>query len=310
MPHFYLTQTISNIKIKLPAITCPPLPIPILGTLPINCVSGKVSLGENCAITCPPGSKNDGISVAQCLQTGQWSTPNLNCITIKSYPRGQVKQGVIHIHGQVNLKDPVQSKSISSFSETVSHPSTSSPNMYHRIPSVLRPYIMCPRDTTIILPKNQKTIYVRLEQPKSNVDFSTHVDVKPTWAKNLQAHLGAGIHTITFTAHSPNALSISEACVTVITVKSADEENSFVPQVNNCPKAIEVQLQPHEQYRSIFWIEPVFHSKHALKQIFKSNIPGSRFGAGHHKVTYIATDIHNRNSTCQFPVIVHPPGKS
>lgn len=263
-----------------------------------------MSLGESCYIICPHGTKHNGPRDAQCLQSGQWSTNNLNCVD--------------------NPQEFVTEKTVPQFTETAPRPSIADqkPIVHHRKPSILRPYIRCPRDTTIVLPKNQKTIYVRLEQPKSNVDWASHVDANPPWAKHLQAHLGAGVHTITFKARSPNSLSISEACVTVITVKSSDAgptaqiapivsnaPNRFAPQVNSCPKGIEVQLQPHEQQRAIFWIEPVFRAKQALKQIFKSHLPGTKFGAGQHKVTYIATDIRNQNGTCQFTVIVHPPGK-
>lgn len=35
----------------------------------------------------------------------------------------------------------------------------------------LKPFIKCPRDTTIILPKGQKTVYIKLEKPRTNVDW-------------------------------------------------------------------------------------------------------------------------------------------
>lgn len=35
----------------------------------------------------------------------------------------------------------------------------------------VKPFIKCPQDTTIILPKGQKTVYIKLEQPKTNVDW-------------------------------------------------------------------------------------------------------------------------------------------
>lgn len=36
---------------------------------------------------------------------------------------------------------------------------------------VIKPYIKCPRDTILILPKGQKIVQIRLEQPKTNVDY-------------------------------------------------------------------------------------------------------------------------------------------
>lgn len=289
---------------------------PSLGKLPEHCLNGRVALGESCAIICPSGTKHSGAPAAQCLTSGQWSATLLNCVEIKPlHLRGRILQGETHTQGHIdNAHDSSHHKSIISpiFGETSDQRKTSiaqRPNMMPYRPSatILRPYIKCPRDTTIVLPKNQKTVYVRLEQPKSNVDWATHVEANPAWAKKLQIHLGAGVHKITFRAHSPNALSITEMCTTVITIKS---EISSVggPLVNFCPQAIEVELQQHEQQRSIFWREPVFNSKVPLTQIYKSNAPGTKFGIGRHRITYIATDIQNQNATCQFIITVRPPG--
>lgn len=245
------------------------------------------------------------MSIVQCLAAGQWSATNLNCVAIKPHPRGRILQGETHTLGHVNLQESNPQKA--GFAEIDQRkPAIAQRPNTNRSPAILRPYIKCPRDTTIILPKNQKTVYVKMEQPKSNVDFTTHVEANPPWAKNLQAHFGAGVHTITFRAHSPNSRSITETCTTVITVKSL--AMSAGPLVNFCPQTIEVQLQQHEQQRSIFWREPVFNSNVPLKQIFKSNVPGTKFGAGRHQITYVATDIHNQNGTCQFIVTVRPPG--
>lgn len=300
-----------NFYKKKLASSCPPLPRPSLGTLPESCLNGRVSMGESCAIICPPGTKHNGVPVAQCLASGQWSAINLNCIAIKPQIRNRFTQSETHpptnynnVHDRSRLatiapvyKEPEQHK------PTISH----RPNMLtHRQP--VRPYIKCPRDTTIVLPKNQKTIYVRLEQPKSNVDWATHIEAIPQWAKQLQAHLGAGVHTIKFRAYSPSSKGISETCTTVITVKSSIA--SVGPLVNFCPQAIEVQLQQNEHHRAIFWREPVFNSKVPLKQIFKSNVPGTKFGVGRHRITYIATNMHNQNGTCQFNILVRPPGEN
>lgn len=268
-------------------------------------------MGDSCAIICPPGTKHNGVPVAQCLASGQWSATNLNCIAIKPQLRNRFVQSESHpqtdfnnVHDR-NRHQPI----VPAYKETDQHRTTIThrPNMLtHRLP--VRPYIKCPRDTTIVLPKNQKTIYVRLEQPKSNVDWATHIEAIPQWAKQLQAHLGAGVHTIKFRAYSPSSKGISETCTTVITVKSSIV--SVGPLVNFCPQAIEVQLQQHEVQRSIFWREPVFNSKVPLKQIFKSNVPGTKFGVGRHRITYIATNKHNQNGTCQFNIIVQPPGEN
>lgn len=132
----------------------------------------------------------------------------------------------------------------------------------------------------------------------------------PKWAKNLQAHLGAGIHTITFRARSPNSPAITDVCRTVITVKAPPKEALVVPgpEIVYCPQNVEFQLQPNELQRPVFWKEPVFRANHHLKQIFKSNLPGTKFGPGQHLITYIATDIRNQNGTCQFTIVIRAPG--
>lgn len=286
--------------------------------------------GESCAIICPPGTKNIGVAVTQCLPTRRWSSTNLNCVAvklkqkptyvhqpeiqsrtnnvIKSKPKVRTQGGEIHSRGHIDLDAPVPASSAASPAQT---------NMPMHVPNkvrsqFLRPSIICPRDTTIVLPKNKRTIYVKLEQPKSNVDWASHIDVSPAWAKNLQAHLGAGVHTITFRARSPHSASISEVCRTVITVKSSDitqTAQSSAPQITYCPQTLEVQLQPNEVHRLISWREPAFRSVQPLKQIFKSNLPGTRFSVGQHKITYIATDIRNQNATCQFTIVVRPSSK-
>lgn len=83
----------------------------------------------------------------------------------------------------------------------------------------ITPTIRCPADTQITLPRNQRLVYVRLEKPTTNVDWDMYVDSHPAWAKNLEAHLPIGIHTITFRARSPNS-QLNDICRTVITVKS------------------------------------------------------------------------------------------
>lgn len=131
--------------------------------------------------------------------------------------------------------------------------------------------------------------------------LNSHVDVHPLWAKNLEAHLTAGEHTITFRARSPNAANINEVCRTIITVKATTYQ---APQVLYCPPAIEVQLRTNELQRALAWKEPSFRASHQLKQIFKSKLPGSQFGAGVHRITYIATDVNNQNGRCEFTITV------
>lgn len=82
----------------------------------------------------------------------------------------------------------------------------------------LKPFIKCPQNTTILLPQGQKTVYIKLEQPKTNVDWRSQVDAYPQWAKRLEAHLTAGVHIVNFRARSLNN-NLTDVCRSVFTVK-------------------------------------------------------------------------------------------
>lgn len=133
--------------------------------------------------------------------------------------------------------------------------------------------------------------------------FGRHVDAYPTWAKNLQAHLTPGIHTIKFRARSPSDASITDVCQTVINVKStAPPPANNYPEVVYCPPSIEIQLEPNEMHRSVFWKDPKFNSDKHLKQILATQLPGTKFAVGRHNIIYTATDLLGRNATCRFTV--------
>lgn len=112
------------------------------------------------------------------------------------------------------------------------------------------------------------------------------------------------MHIISFRARSPAASNVNDVCRTVITVKEA----AVGPEVAYCPPTVEIQLQPNELNRPIVWREPSFKSHRPLKQIFKSNAPGTQFGAGSHRVTYIATDTENQKAKCEFTITIRASG--
>lgn len=114
----------------------------------------------------------------------------------------------------------------------------------------------------------------------------------------MEAHLAVGVHVLTFRARSPNS-NLNDICRTVITVKEHQP-----PEMVYCTESFEVQLEPHEQARSIYWKEPVFNSQLHLKQIYRSKSPGSKLTAGVHYISYVATDIDGRSSKCNFKVDV------
>lgn len=151
---------------------------------------------------------------------------------------------------------------------------------------------------TIIKPKNQDTILVRISKPETNVDWSKYVDSQPKWAKRLEATLSVGATEVTFRARSPTS-SQFDICRVIINVIDPTP-----PTVTFCPEPFIVDLLPHEESRPIFWEEPTFESKQTIKQIFKSKVPGHRFHAGVHPITYVASTQEGLSAKCSFRVTV------
>lgn len=162
---------------RIPAAsTCPPLPRPTHGIIsPPNCLSSNVYVGESCQIQCPQGAQPVGSSLSVCQNGPKWSLSKLDCVTIAtpaavsrssvaaepSSTKKQIAQGEIHSQGIVVEEDT---------NNQVVQP------RLHRIQSqnaVFKPQINCPRDTTIVLPKGQSLVYIKLEQPKTNVNWKT-----------------------------------------------------------------------------------------------------------------------------------------
>lgn len=128
------------------AQSCPRLPRPEHGMIsPTNCMLGKLFAGERCILHCPAGYKPVSQRTAVCDTEQNWiPNSNLYCIPIE-----MVTQRTI----QTSVETPA----------TISKTDVSE--------KYIKPFIKCPQDTTIILPKNQKTVYIKLEQPKTNVDW-------------------------------------------------------------------------------------------------------------------------------------------
>lgn len=119
---------------------------------PDECLHGNIGRGGRCTLRCSPGFQPNSADSAECLAEQKWTTTDLHCVELPNLkPKTFVQAGGSHHSGQYDL-DQAQS--------TI------------RTQSILKPYIRCPQDTTILLPANQKTVYVKFEQPKSNVDYN------------------------------------------------------------------------------------------------------------------------------------------
>lgn len=165
------------IFIFCPASSCPPLVRPVHGIVsPPNCLSSNVYIGETCQIQCPQGFQPIGSSLSVCQNGSQWSLARLDCDPVVAPAavlrsstaaeltptKKQIAQGEIHTEGRIVVEDVNNNRVVQ-------------PRMNHirSQNAAFRPHIKCPRDTTIFLPSGQSLIYIKLEQPKTNVNWKT-----------------------------------------------------------------------------------------------------------------------------------------
>ncbi|CRK94788.1 CLUMA_CG008282, isoform A [Clunio marinus] len=254
-------------------LACPRLAKPDHGTiLPANCMYGETFSGERCFLHCPSGYKALGKRVAVCNNKLEWQPKaELQCVPVR-IPSVQLTSQKYHHHQQQQQHNRHQQ-----------HP---------------RPSIKCPEDMNVIKPKNQETILVRIPMPETNVDWNMYVDAQPVWAKRLEGALSLGATEVTFRAGSPysNEFDICRLIINVV--------DPSPPTVTFCPEPFIVQLNAHETARPVYWDEATFESKHPIQQIFKSKVPGHRFGPGVHPITYIATNKEGLSAKCTFRITV------
>lgn len=96
-----------------------------------------------------------------------------------------------------------------------------------------------------------------------------YIESHPAWTRNMQAHLGAGRHVVTFRGRDPVS-GRRARCQTIIYV-----ERAVSPKVNFCTRSFEVSLSPNQVYRSVVWEEPRFESTLGpIKKLYKSRVSG------------------------------------
>ncbi|KAI9557484.1 hypothetical protein GHT06_017312 [Daphnia sinensis] len=162
------------------------------------------------------------------------------------------------------------------------------------------PRIECPKDMTIDLPTGKRSTEVLIPQPATNVDYVSHVEAEPSWAKKLRAELGPIRMVISFRARNP-ATEYTAICSFVLEVRDRE-----APTVKNCPHDIHVRLSSLEPYANAPWTEPVFNDNIAVTHVIKSKEPNSLFALGEHVVSYTASDAAGNTARCQFTVHVSP----
>lgn len=263
---------ILNRKILIPlyfqkAIACPRLAKPDHGTiLPANCMYGETFSGERCFLHCPSGYKALGKRVAVCNNLQWHPRAELQCV-------------------------PVRVPSVQLTSAAAPKQQQAPQQQQHRAT------IKCPEDINVVKPKNQDTILVRIPKPETNVDWNKYVDSQPMSAMRLEATLTTGATEVTFRARSPSSNQF-DICRVIINVVDPTP-----PTVTFCPEPFIVNLLPHELSRPIFWEEATFESKYPIKQVFKSKVPGHRFGPGVHPITYVAS-TQDMSAKCNFRITV------
>lgn len=254
------------------ALACPRLSKPEYGTiLPANCMFADTFAGERCFLHCPAGYKALGKRVAVCNNNLEWiPRAELQCV-------------------------PVRAPSVQLTSAPRHHPHQQRQQL-QQLPH--RATIKCPEDMTIMKTKSQDTVHVRIPQPETNVDWHKFVDSQPVWGKRLETTLSLGTTEVTFRARSPTSNQF-DICRVIINVVEPTP-----PTVTFCPEPFVVNLMPLELSRPIYWQEATFSSKHAIRQVFKSKVPGHRFGPGVHPITYMATTQEGLSAKCNFRITV------
>jgi hypothetical protein len=79
------------------------------------------------------------------------------------------------------------------------------------------PKLICPMNQIVELAENSDKVQVKLQKPKTDVNFKRDVVIKPLWIKNEKIMLGLGAFNITYTARHPiSRLTVS--CTTTVFV--------------------------------------------------------------------------------------------
>ena len=162
---------------------------------------------------------------------------------------------------------------------------------YFVIHNIVHPWprIECPKDMTIDLSPGKRTIEVNIPQPATNVDYTSHVEAEPSWAKKLRAELGPIRMVISFRARNP-VTEYTAICSFVLEVRGMSTPISWnslwshfytlwrrhtdreAPTVKNCPHDVHVRLSSLEPYANAPWTEPVFSDNIAVTHVIKSKV--------------------------------------
>ncbi|XP_034137284.1 uncharacterized protein LOC117589448 isoform X2 [Drosophila guanche] len=177
---------------------------------PASCTQGPSRIGTICRLQCNSGFLPTGPMLANCMGLQGWSFGSqLNCQPF----------GMSFFNN--NQLPWIRSQSLQNV-----------PPVQQAAPRA-QPYIKCPENVVILLHRGEVKAHVTLQRPQTNVDYR-YVAVSPAWAKQLEAHLPAGVHKIAFRAQHPQTMQ-SAACQTIITIKAAPTTQSNLFTFSSAP---------------------------------------------------------------------------
>lgn len=222
-------------------------------------------MGEQCRLKCNTGYMPAGKSVAVCTSQMQWSyNGTFDCVPMQIETRLGASNGFTP-KTMPNLP-PFQLPTTPDTIYKMRPAPDFNFNPSTTYGGVQRPYIKCPRNTTVYLASGERTAHIILQKPITNMDYR-YIESSPAWTRDLQAHLGVGSYVVVFRGHDP--ISGKKArCKTVIDVKPGDGA-----AVEFCTPSFEVMLNKNQILRSVMWEEPRFDSKLGpLKKVYKSRV--------------------------------------
>jgi hypothetical protein len=79
------------------------------------------------------------------------------------------------------------------------------------------PRLICPPNQLLELPESGNKVQVKLQKPKTDVNFKRDITIKPSWIKSEKIALDVGVQNITFTAKHPIS-KLTVSCTTSIFV--------------------------------------------------------------------------------------------
>ena len=299
---------------------------------PESCGLEASLVKQKCQFSCADSKhfKLIGSKVARCKKTGTWKQKGgaPKCVEKKKRRKKKKKK---EKKNKKNLSDPLSTISVPAVSSTLppwpstipweqtyqppawttTSTTTSSTPMPptttsggHGGQNFPAPFIYCPPDVVKDLPSispnvSAPTVYIRIPQPKTNVNWYDYVKSYPPWAKSLEAELGLGKTLVTFTATSPVGGNEVASCSFAIHVRDI-----IPPRVYNCPNDFDIYLDEGQIDKQIFWEEPIFADNVKIAHVMASKLPGYKMKAGRHDVLYQAADSDGNKARCVFTVTV------